>query len=98
MLPKNGFILWPAYFDKNISKSRGRRVPKRLAVPNPRAKELVEASKRLGFEAVLEKGSYPRRWWLKEGKVIVKANDITKAELIKKIAMELVNMRAQSKT
>jgi len=98
MLPKDGFVIWPAYFDRNISKSEGRRVPKKLAVSSPKAKEIFEASKKLGFEARIEKGAYPRRWWLKEGKVIVKAEGITKAELIKKIAIELFNMRTSSKS
>jgi len=93
MLPKGGYILWPAYFDKNLSKSQGRRIPRKIAVPDPRAKEVVEASKRLGFEAYIEEGAYPRRWWKKEGKVIVRAQGISKSELIKKIALELFNMR-----
>ena len=95
MLPREGYVLWPSYFNKNISKRLGRRVSRNLAVNNPTAKEILKAAKNLGFDGHIENGAYPRLWWLREGKVIVKAEGLNKNVLIKKIAEELVKMRSQ---
>ncbi len=95
MLPREGYVLWPSYFNKKIPKRLGRRVPKKLAVSNPTAKDILKAAKNLGFEGHIEKGSYPRLWWLHEGKIIIKAEGLNKNELIRRIAEELVKMRSQ---
>ncbi len=61
-------IIWPAYFDSNKTRKKGRRVPKNWQCSLPRIAEIEEAAERLGLEHELvpEKG-YPRTPWYKGG-------------------------------
>ena len=87
-------VLWPVYFDSGKSRSEGRRVPKRVAVPSPKASEILEAARRLGFKAVLEEGKrYPSSWWEASGRVLVAPPGLKKTEVIRAIAEELRKMR-----
>ena len=51
---KNWPCVYPIYFDASRSIQDGRRVPKKLAVPNPMAKELAEAAASLGVQSIFE--------------------------------------------
>lgn len=87
MLKKKGYVIWPAYFDASISRSLCRRVPLGLSVRNPRAEQIVEAARRLGWSAVIEPGSHPALWWRKTGKVIVDpGKPMRKSEVIRALA------------
>ncbi|MEM2188064.1 MAG: signal recognition particle subunit SRP19/SEC65 family protein [Nitrososphaerota archaeon] len=87
MLKKKGYVIWPAYFDASISRSLCRRVPLGLSVRNPRAEQIVEAARRLGWSAVIEPGSHPAFWWRKMGKVIVDpGKPMRKSEVIRALA------------
>ena len=33
--PDVAITLWPEYFDANLTRAQGRRLPKELCVPNP---------------------------------------------------------------
>ncbi len=87
MLKRKGYIIWPMYFDASVSRSLCRKVPLSLSVRNPRAEQIVEAARRLGWSAMIEPGSYPALWWKKTGKVIVDpGKPMKKSEVIKIIA------------
>lgn len=51
---KNWSCIYPIYFDSSRSLREGRRVPLRLAVKNPMAKELADATASLGVQSVFE--------------------------------------------
>ena len=51
---KNWSCIYPVYFDASRSLQEGRRVPLKLAVKNPMAKELAEATTSLGIQSVFE--------------------------------------------
>jgi signal recognition particle subunit SRP19 len=51
---KNWSCIYPVYFDASRSLQEGRRVPLKLAVKNPMAKELAEATASLGVQSVFE--------------------------------------------
>jgi len=76
-------VLWPAYFDAELSRAGGRRVPADLAVPRPTVDELAEAVRQVGYDAVVERDvSYPREYEPR-GRVLVKdADDATKSDLV----------------
>jgi signal recognition particle subunit SRP19 len=86
-------IIWPAYFDLNKTRKRGRRVARNLAVPAPKIAELQEAAAKLGLshEMVQEKG-YPKTPWSKPGTLLVNKTE-PKEQLIKKIARQLLKNR-----
>lgn len=86
-MPKRNFkILWPVYFDKNISRSSGRRIPKHLAIDRPSLTTITEALDKLGIEYVVEKNKkHPSTWFEGSGRVLVKYSG-SKTELLRKVA------------
>lgn len=82
-------ILWPVYFDLNRSRSEGRRVSRRLAVPSPSVEKVKWAVERLGLRCKVVSGvAYPRLPWRKTGFVLVEER-VSKGRLIKEVARVL---------
>ncbi len=87
-------VLWPVYFDIHAKRSGGRRIPKNLAVENPKIEEIARAVKNLGIEYEVEYESrYPALWWRESGRILVKTR-MKKEELLKKVAEIIKNNRA----
>lgn len=96
MRKKDKIVVWPAYFDSTRTRSRGRRIPKSLAVPSPKILEIKEAVEKLGldYEAFLDAG-YPKTPWLKTGMLLV-AKKETKEKTIRKIGKQLSKIRSNT--
>jgi len=84
-------VLYPAYFDARLSRSKGRRVPVSIAIKGVRAEDIARAAKELGLEAYVEAGAYPRAWWLESKRVIVEKAGKSKTEIIRIIAARLAS-------
>ncbi len=82
---RDKWVLWPIYFDVDASRLEGRKVSKELAIKNPTADEIFKAAKKLGLNPVKEEKAYPKRWWRKEGRILVDKKG-RKTEIIRKIA------------
>ena len=68
----NKYVIWPAYFDKNLTRSEGRRIPKNLAVENPSVDKIFQIAKELNLNPVMERDArYPGRPWRKDGRILV---------------------------
>ncbi len=68
-------IFWPAYFDRNLSRSQGRRLPSNLAAPDVTLNLLKSAAESSGFEYELEpEKRYPKDWTQAKGYIVI-AND-----------------------
>jgi signal recognition particle subunit SRP19 len=81
--------IWPAYFDINLSRDQGRRVPKERAIRDPTAETINNAAQKLGLNPMLEPGAvYSRQPWRATGLVQVDKKG-KKTEIINKIAQEL---------
>ncbi len=89
-------IMWPAYFDANKTRKRGRRVAKSLAVPAPKMLEIQEAAQKLGLknEFVADKG-YPKTPWSKPGMLLVEKQK-AKEQVINRIARQLQKARSEA--
>jgi signal recognition particle subunit SRP19 len=89
-------IIWPAYFDSNKTRKKGRRVSKNLAVQSPKILEIQEAAQKLGLnhEAALEKG-YPKTPYLKTGMLLVEKKG-SKEQVINKLAKQLLKTRNEA--
>jgi signal recognition particle subunit SRP19 len=88
-------IIWPAYFDQARTRKNGRRVPKNMAVQNPKVEELQLAARRLGLKnEIVAQTSYPKAPWQKTGSILVEKK-ASKEQLIKKIAKQLVHIRSE---
>ncbi|KAA0007129.1 MAG: signal recognition particle protein Srp19 [Thermoplasmata archaeon] len=84
------YVLWPAYFDKKLSRDEGRRIPRKEAVENPTVEGLAKAAQSLGLHPVLEKeAKYPSRQWEAKGRVLVDKTGESKSSVLKKIASRL---------
>lgn len=90
---EKSWVLWPEYFDSNLTRTQGRKVNKNLAVPDPSLEMLSKALQKLGVEFTLEEGkSYPGEWYLKKGRALVPIT-IPKSQILMKVGEILV--RAQ---
>ncbi|MCC6039420.1 MAG: hypothetical protein LM563_01265 [Thermofilum sp.] len=98
MRKKDGYVLWPAYFDATHPRSKGRKVPLSLAVEKPSLSELIEAARAAGYAQVVaeEQARYPAYWYEQPGRVVVKSSE-KKSEVIKRIARALVELRKAKK-
>ncbi|MBN1389164.1 MAG: signal recognition particle subunit SRP19/SEC65 family protein [Candidatus Thermoplasmatota archaeon] len=87
------FIIWPQYFDSDLPRSKGRRMPLSLSVHGPSAEELFHAARRLSLSPVLEnEKAYPSRWMGGRGRIKI-AKKFDKTSSMRKIAEGLVRKR-----
>ena len=65
-------VVWPAYFEKDLSRAQGRRIPSNLAASNVTLKILQIAAESSGFEFESEPDKqYPRGVSVKNGYLII---------------------------
>ncbi|MFB6254586.1 MAG: signal recognition particle subunit SRP19 [Halobacteriaceae archaeon] len=90
-------VLWPAFFDADLSRQEGRRVPTDLSVEDPTVDEIADAVGQVGYDAVIERDkAYPREHWRTRGRVLVKnADDATKGDLIQAVAAYIQALREE---
>lgn len=97
MRKKGKNILWPEYLDSSRSRSKGRRLPKRLSVSSPRIEEIQRAIRSLDLESeIVQDASYPKTHWQKNGHIILLKGE-SKTKVIRKIAMSLLNERQKNR-
>ncbi|MEM1574349.1 MAG: signal recognition particle subunit SRP19/SEC65 family protein [Nitrososphaerota archaeon] len=90
MIRKNGIIIWPIYFDKKVSRNKGRRVSLDKAIEKPSLEKIAEAIKRLGYDIEIEKEySHPCFHWKKSGRIIIKNCKEKKSKILKLIVDEI---------
>lgn len=81
--------VWPVYFDAGLSRGEGRRVPRSMAVREPKAEDIEKAAGRLGLNPVLEPAArHSKRPWRPSGVVLVDKKG-PKTRIIRDIAEEL---------
>jgi len=69
-------VLYPAYFDAELSRADGRRVPEDLAVDDPEVDEIAKAVQQVGYDVVVERDrNYSRESHRERGRVLVKNPD-----------------------
>jgi signal recognition particle subunit SRP19 len=87
-----GYIIWPTYLDKNLSKKNGRKLPKNLALDHPKYEEIKTALESIGLNHEGQKNSkYPKDQGKDEriyGRFIVEKK-FSKIEILKKISKEI---------
>jgi len=88
------WIIFPEYFDKKLSRSESRRVPKKLAVNSPGIEELGEILSSWEIPNRIEKHQHhPSTWYESNGRVIIPKQKGSKQKLLKKIGEELKRRR-----
>ncbi|MES3517567.1 MAG: signal recognition particle subunit SRP19 [Natronomonas sp.] len=88
-------VIWPAYFDAELTRGEGRRVPQSLAIEEPTVEEIAEAVRQVGYDAVIERDqTYPREYEPR-GRVLVKdADDAGKSDLLGAVAAYVAAIRS----
>jgi signal recognition particle subunit SRP19 len=81
------YVIWPIYFDANVSRSKGRKVPKKLGIQNPSINDIFNVAKSLKLRPILEWKSHPSKWWIK-GRILIDKRG-KKTEILKEIAERL---------
>lgn len=87
---EKAWVLWPEYFDSNLTRAQGRKVKRSLAISNPTTELISKACQSLGLENRIEaEKSYPGTWYRKGGRVLVDRK-IPKSQLLVKVGERLV--------
>ncbi len=90
----NLLVLWLDYFNSNLKKSEGRRVPLNLSVKNPTLDELVKTAKLKGFNPKPFVASYPRRGLTPSGYITIEKIK-PKSIALKEVAEALIIVRSE---
>lgn len=93
-------ILWLDYFNRNLSRSKGRRVKRDKSVFDPSLLDLIDAAKAAGYnltnEETNDQARYPRRAFVKSSYImILKSNEVKKSVTIRTIADKMVQKRSK---
>ncbi len=87
MIRKDGYVVWVQYFNRELSRSEGRRVPVKLALKGPTAEDVLKAAARLGWEARKLDLRHPSQWWKPGSAVLVKPDaKLRKSEVVRLLA------------
>lgn len=86
-------VLWPEYFDSNLTRSQGRRVSSEISVPDPSCENIFKISRKMGLYPEIENDkSHPSTWYKNNGRVIIKKNG-AKTEILEAIGNDLKKIR-----
>ena len=86
------------YFNKNLSRKKGRKVGKNISVYDPTMQELIGVSKSLELdlseENINNQARYPRRSFVKSGYIMISKKE-KKSTVVNQIAKKMVETRQQ---
>ena len=74
-------VIWLDYFNKTLSRQKGRKVAKEKCIFDPSLNELIESAKSAGLEptATEDQVRFPRRPFVRSGYIVLEKK-ITKNE------------------
>ncbi len=77
--------IWTVNLDKDLSKSRGRKVSKKMGFRDPKVDDIYKAARILHLKPQKEDKSYPKLWWRQNSSIEVDKK-WTKIETLKRIS------------
>jgi signal recognition particle subunit SRP19 len=91
-------ILWLDYFNKNLSRTNGRKIKKDQAIFDPTLSDLISAARESGFDPkndqINDGARYPRRAFVKSGYIALPKNEsFKKNKLIITLAQRMLKNR-----
>ena len=89
-------VIWLDYFNKTLSRKKGRRLPKDKCIFDPSLNELIESTKAAGLEPteIDDQARYPRRSYVRSGYIMLEKKS-SKTKVLNKISEKLVAKRAK---
>jgi signal recognition particle subunit SRP19 len=95
MKKRNKLMIWPIYFDSEMTRADGRRVPKKIAIRAVKLEEILKAAENLGLNPLSRiHASYSRKPWIKSGVVLVDKVD-NKTILLRMLAQKIRSNRVK---
>ena len=85
-------VLYPEYFDFNLRRSEGRKVPINISVKKPNVDELYSITKNIGTKVTKSSKSHPSNWSAELGSINL-FYEGKKMALLHKIGKGLKNLR-----
>jgi len=94
-------VVYPEYFDKNLTMRLGRRVPLKLAYDEPEAKRVALAAQKAGYEVFLDSQKhYSRTWYEGRGRVLINkmgSKEVQLREIAKNLSKVNLPKKAKKK-
>jgi len=90
-------IIWLDYFNSELSRSQGRRVPINKSIKKPQLSELVAAAKKNGYDVVENSAYHPKRTNTESGYISFPKTD-TKSSYVKKLSATISIVRGENRT
>ena len=89
-------VIWLDYFNKTLSRQKGRKVSKEKCIFDPSLNELIESAKSAGLEptATEDQVRFPRRPFVRSGYIIL-GKKLPKTKILDKISEKMVVKRAK---
>ena len=89
-------VIWLDYFNKNLKKSKGRRLGLDKCVFDPSLKELTDATTSAGFEITEsdDKVRFPKRPFVRSGYIVLPKGS-SKTIILNKISQKLISKRVK---
>lgn len=96
------FIIWLDYFNKNLSRKKGRRIKRDMAVFDPSFSELFDVALEEGLDVTLDHSNdharFPRRPYVRSGYIMIsKAFSKQKSEVISLLSSKILSKRTKIK-
>ena len=90
-------VIWLDYFNKNLKKSKGRRLGLEKCIFDPSLKELIDATKAAGLEPTETEDQvrFPKRPYVRSGYIVLEKKS-TKTSIMNKISEKLVSKRTKN--
>jgi signal recognition particle subunit SRP19 len=86
---ENKYVIYPLYFDRTVSRLKGRKVAKKYAVEKPVLENIAKAAQSLKLNPIIEKnGIHSSTPWKKEGRILIEKKG-PKTQLLIQLANRL---------
>ena len=89
-------VVWLDYFNKTLSRQKGRRLPKEKCIFDPSLNELIESAKAAGLEPTEtdDQVRFPKRPFVRSGYIMLEKK-LPKTKVLDKISEKMVAKRAK---
>jgi signal recognition particle subunit SRP19 len=91
----DAYTVWPAYIDASKTRHQGRKISRKIAVENPKVREIYLVAQAFKYEPILNSSAhYSRAWWEDPGYVKISKKD-PKNKALQKIALGIKKLRTR---
>ena len=91
---RNTWVIYPEYFDKELSRGQGRRLPKKYTVYSPDIDEISNILKNFDIPNMKEDHkAYPRTWHQGNGRIIINKQNMSKQRFLKQLGKQINKVR-----